>query len=302
MSIGYALNLRFLAALRFLLVPLVRILVRNGISINEAYEVLKATYARVAATDQAVPGGAISLSRIAISTGLPRKEVLRILRNEERLRRALESNASQVVNVLQGWHSSAEFLGPYGVPRELQFSSQFIPDASFCGLVAQFAPGLNPSLVLSELVRAGAVKVADESGMIRVLKRSYVPEQMAPEIIEIFSRGVRRYTETVDFNLAQRDSGKRRFERWVFPDYGIREEDWAAFNDSIRLRLQDVIEDLETQFSLMPRPESADQALNVGVGLYVYRDDLSDDMRFQKIVESLLKEVPEGDLETGDQE
>ncbi|TAK54234.1 MAG: hypothetical protein EPO25_07950 [Gammaproteobacteria bacterium] len=298
MSIGYALNLRLLAAFRFLLVPLVRILVRNGITFNEAYEVLKATYARVAATDLAVPGQPMSHSRISITTGLPRKEVLRALKNEERLRRALQSHAGQVVNVLQGWHNDPEFLGPYGVPRDLAFGGEGASALSFADLVARFASDMDPELVLSELIRVEAAKVAEDSGMIRVLKRTYIPEQMAPELVEIFSRGVRRYVETIDHNLAERDPDRRRFERWVFPDYGIREEDWIQFSDLVRNRLQDVIEDLETKFALFPRPQVGDRILSVGVGLYVYKDDLADDRKFQEIVESLLKGDPEGDSGT----
>ena len=41
MSAGYSVRLRLLAAFRYLLVPLVRILLRNGISFNEISEVLK---------------------------------------------------------------------------------------------------------------------------------------------------------------------------------------------------------------------------------------------------------------------
>ena len=82
--------------------------------------------------------------------------------------------------------------------------------------------------------------------MIHVEKRTFIPEQMAPELIEMFARGVRRFVETVDHNLGETDAFKRRFERWVFPDYGIREEDWIPFSDMVRDRLQEVIEDLET--------------------------------------------------------
>lgn len=63
------------------------------------------------------------------------------------------------------------------------------------------------------------------------------------------------------------------------------------FSDMVRDRLQDVIEDLETQFVLFrkPRPES-DRVLSVGVGLYLYKDDLADDRKFQEMLASLLDE------------
>jgi hypothetical protein len=126
--------------------------------------------------------------------------------------------------------------------------------------------------------------------MIHVEKRTFIPEQMAPELIEIFARGVRRFVETVDHNLGETDAFKRRFERWVFPDYGIREEDWIPFSDMVRDRLQEVIEDLETQFALFRRPrDGVDKTLGVGVGLYLYKDDLADDKKFQEMIANLME-------------
>ena len=291
MSVAYTVNLRLLAAFRFLLVPLVRILLRNGITFNEISEVIKGTYARVAATDFAVPGRPMSYSRISITTGMARRDIERVLGAEDRLRRALESNASRIANVLQGWHNDPEFMGPYGFPRELAHEREPGGGQSFGDLVARYAADISPELMLEELMRVHAATIAEESGLIRVLKRTFIPEQMAPELIEVFARGVRRYVETIDHNLREVDPSKRRFERWVFPDYGIREEDWVPFNDMVRDRLQDVIEDLETQFVLIrkPRPES-ERILSVGVGLYLYKDDLADDRKFQEMLATLLDE------------
>jgi len=289
MSAGYTVNLRLLAAFRFLLVPLIRILLRNGISFNEISEVIKGAYARVAATDFAVPGRPMSSSRLSITTGIARRDFDRVLGEEDRLRRALESNASRIANVLQGWHNDPEFMGPYGFPRDLAFTREIGGGPSFEDLVARYASDVQPQLMLEELMRVGAATIAEESGMIHVLKRTFIPEQMAPELIEVFARGVRRYVETIDHNLGEQDASKRRFERWVFPDYGIREEDWVPFSDMVRDRLQDVIEDLETQFVLFRRPrEGVDRTLSVGVGLYLYKDDLADDKKFQEMLATLL--------------
>ncbi len=290
MSAGYSVKLRLLAAFRYLLVPLVRILLRNGISFNEISEVLKGAYARVAATDFAVPGRPMSYSRLSITTGIARRDFDRVLGEEDRLRRALESNAGRIANLLQGWHNDPEYMGPYGFPRDLEFSRAAGGGLSFEDLVERYAPGVDAQLMLEELMRFRAAKIAEESGMIHVEKRTFIPEQMAPELIEIFARGVRRFVETVDHNLGEQDAATRRFERWVFPDYGIREEDWAPFSEMVRDRLQDVIEDLETQFALFRRPRiGTDQILSVGVGLYLYKDDLVEDKKFQEMLADLME-------------
>lgn len=300
MSAGYSVNLRLLAAFRFLLVPLVRILLRNGISFNEISEVIKGAYARVAATDFAVPGRPMTYSRLSITTGIARRDFDRVLGEEDRLRRALESNAGRIANVLQGWHNDPEYMGPYGFPRDLAFTREAGGGPSFEDLVARYASDVQAELMLEELMRVGAATIAEESGMIRVLKRTFIPEQMAPELIEVFARGVRRYVETIDHNLGEQESGKRRFERWVFPDYGIREEDWVPFNDMVRDRLQEVIEDLETQFVLFRKPRAGvDRTLSVGVGLYLYKDDLADDKKFQEMLATLLDDEQSSEPKPG---
>ncbi len=231
----------------------------------------------------------MTYSRLSITTGIARRDFDRVLGEEDRLRRALESNAGRIANVLQGWHNDPEFMGPYGFPRDLAFTREVGGGPSFEDLVARFASDIQPQLMLEELMRVAAAKIAEESGMIHVLKRTFIPEQMAPELIEVFARGVRRYVETIDHNLGAQESSKRRFERWVFPDYGIREEDWVPFNDMVRDRLQDVIEDLETQFVLFRKPRTGvDRTLSVGVGLYLYKDDLADDKKFQEMLATLL--------------
>jgi hypothetical protein len=233
----------------------------------------------------------MSISRLSITTGIARRDFDRVLGEEDRLRRALESNASRIANVLQGWHNDPEFMGPYGFPRDLGFAREPGGGLSFEELIARYAADIEPQLMLDELMRIGAATIAEESGMIRVMKRTYIPEQMAPELIEIFARGVRRYVETIDHNLGETEPTRRRFERWVFPDYGIREEDWIPFSDMVRDRLQEVIEDLETQFGLFRRPrEGVDRILSVGVGLYLYKDDLADDKKFQEMLASLTTE------------
>ena len=121
-----------------------------------------------------------------------------------------------------------------------------------------------------------------ESGLIRGVKRTYIPEEMAPEQVEVVARGVRRYIETIDHNLQEKEPGARRFERWVFPDFGIRSEDWEAFTALVNDRLVGVIEDLDNRFAVFERPQSdSSEGLTVGVGMYVYKDEDDDERLFR---------------------
>jgi len=291
MSALYGVNLRLLAAFRHLMVPLVRILIRNGIPFREFSEVVKGIYARVAADEASTPERSASMARVAIVTGLSRRELTRIFGEPDRLRKALESNANALARLLQGWHSDPEFTGPYGFPRDLAFGEEGTSALTFNDLVRRYTPELPPSVMLDELLRVKAAVQQPESGLFRVVRRTYIPEEMAPELIEVFARGVRRYVETIDHNLEEKDPKARRFERWVFPDFGIREEDWGAFRAMVGDRLAGVIEDLDTRFAAFEKPDvNKGEGLTVGVGMYVYRDEADDERLFDIELKHLRRE------------
>lgn len=288
MSEIYGIKLRLLAAFRYVLAPLVRILIRNGVPFHEASEEMRVVFAKVAAKDLALRDGRASLPRISVLTGLSAKEVQRILAEGDRDRSQLASNAGDLALVLQGWHMDPHYLGPYGFPRDLAFDSEPSGAPGFVDLVRKYAGEMPADELLEELLRVKAAVRMEKTGLIRVEKRTYIPEHMAPELIEVFARGVRRYIETIDYNIQESDRQKRRFERWVFPDDGIREEDWGAFRDMVHDRLQEVIEDLDTRFGGFQRPDArTDKSLSVGVGLYLFRDDLEDDKEFARTLASL---------------
>ena len=292
MSALYGVNLRLLAAFRHLMVPLVRILIRNGIPFREFSEVVKEIYARVAADEASTPERPASLARVAIVTGINRRELLRIFGEADKLGRALESNANAIARLLQGWHSDPAFTGPYGFPRDLPFSDDVNSAPSFSELTKRYTSELPADVMLDELVRVDAAMQLPESGLIRVLKRTYIPEEMAPEQIEVFARGVRRYVETIDHNLGEKDPESRRFERWVFPDFGIQTKDWEAFTSLVNDRLVGVIEDLDNRFTAFEKPTDGDaEKLTVGVGMYVYKDE-DDDERLFRLE---LKQLDQGD-------
>lgn len=288
MSQGYGIKLKLLAAFRHVMAPLVRILIRNGIPFHEASEELRIVFVQVAANDLVGRDGKASVPRVAVMTGLSAREVQRVIAEGDRDRSQLASNANRLAMVLQGWHTDPKFLGPYGFPRDLFLGPDPSGAPSFSDLVASYAAPMAPTEMLEELLRVKAAVQMEASGLIRVQKRTYIPEHMAPELIEVFARGVRRYTETIDHNIRESDPQQKRFERWVFPDDGICESDWLAFRDMVHERLQQVIEDLDTRFGTFRRPDpAADKQLSVGVGLYLFKDDLDDEREFAKTLARL---------------
>jgi hypothetical protein len=277
MSGTYDLKRELLTAFRSVMTPLVRILLRNGISFREFAEVLKEVFVAVSTRDLTIPGRRMTLSRIAIVTGLTRKEVSSIVRDDELRRRALQTNANRAARILEAWHTDTRFLGPYGFPRDLHIES-IDPAGTFADLVREHSGDMPVRAMLEELLRVGAVKLLESGEVVRVLKRTYIPTDMTPEMIQIFSQAVRRYIETVDYNLSLRESTGRRFDRVVYPDPGLRLADIPIYQQEIREYLETVIAEIDYKTSKYQRIGDADskRTTDVGVGIYFYQEEGED--------------------------
>jgi hypothetical protein len=258
-----------LSAYRKVMQPLVRILVRNGVSFGELTEVLKNVFVEVAERDFAIGERRTSQSRIAILTGLTRKEVAKqkaILDSGQAL--SFLSNLNRVTRVLVGWHTDPEFTGPYGMPLELMFESSSGP--SFVGLVRRHSGDMAPRAMLDELLRVGAVERL-QTGSFKVLMRAYIPESLHPDALQRFGEVVRDFINTVEFNM-EKKLGSGRFERIVFADEGLREDLLPAFDALIRAKGQNLLIELDDWISAQEKAANekskGSKRLRTGVGIY----------------------------------
>jgi len=265
-------RLGLLAAYRKLLQPLVRILIRSGISYGEIAELLKTVFVEVAARDFDLPDRKTSLSRIAILTGLTRKEVAK---QDEILRSGalnFDSNLNRVIRVLEGWHSDPTFTGPYGMPMELPFESP--TSASFASLVRRHSGDMAPRAMLDELIRVGAVEQT-ASGAFKVLVRVYIPRDFHPDALHRFGEVVRDFVNTYEHNM-DKQPGKGRFERIVFADDGLREDLVPAFDALLRAKGYKFLLELNNWISAQDNVNSSrkgNKRIKTGVGVYHFISD-----------------------------
>jgi hypothetical protein len=268
-------RLGLLAAFRKLLQPLVRVLIRSGVSYGELAEVLKTVFVEVAGRDFDLPDRKTSLSRIAILTGLTRKEVARqqeVLASGEL---DVDSNLNRVTRVLEGWHADPDFTGPYGVPKELPFDSADDP-ISFAALVRRHSGDMAPRAMLDELMRLGTV-IQTSSGALRVLMRVYIPRDFHPDALQRFGQVVRDFVNTYEYNMDKRP-GMGRFERIVFADDGgLREDLMPAFNALLRAKGQQFLLELQhwltTQDNAQTVSSKNRRRVKTGVGVYHFISD-----------------------------
>ena len=114
--------------------PLIQVLLVCGITWREFSDLSKTTFVDVASKQFGKRGRPTNVSRTAVMTGLPRREVRR---QREKLQRAPEPLSGYVTKaclVLASWHLDPEFLDKRGRPAVLKVTGEA---RSFEALVAR---------------------------------------------------------------------------------------------------------------------------------------------------------------------
>lgn len=277
-----------LAAYSKLLRPLIRILLRHGVTYAEFSEVVKTVFVNVAAQEFRVPGKKMSKARIAIVTGLTRKEVQRLTSSEQKEKFQLRTNLSRIGRVLTGWHTDPEYTGPYGLPLEVRYDSDNPKDVTFVKLVQQYSGDMTPRAMLDELLRVGAVVETDHN-WFKVIRREYVPQTLEPDFLERAGRGIHDFIHTVEENLERTEGKPGRFERTVRPSAGMKAEDAPIFAEYVNTKCQALLEEIDNWLANLEEPDEkkGDVVIQTGVGIYhfVIKDDLSE-VPIEELLES----------------
>ena len=277
-----------LAAYSKLLRPLIRILLRHGVTYAELSEVVKTVFVNVAAQEFRVPGKKMSKARIAIVTGLTRKEVQRLTSPEQKEKFQLRTNLSRIGRVLTGWHTDPEYTGPYGLPLEVRYDSDNPKDVTFVKLVQQYSGDMTPRAMLDELLRVGAVVETDHN-WFKVIRREYVPQTLEPDFLERAGRGIHDFIHTVEENLERTEGEPGRYERTVRADGGMKAEDAPMFAAYVNDKCQALLEEIDNWLTNLEKPDvkKGDVVIQTGVGIYhfVIKEDLSE-VPIEELLES----------------
>jgi len=197
------------AALRLLFRPIARIMLRSGVNWQELADICKATYVEVATEDFGIRGRPTNISRVAILTGLTRREV-------RRLRNLLEDENPEIFNrmnyatrVLSGWHQDEQFRDDRGQPAGLTPTGS---GRSFEALCDKYSGDVAASTMLKELKHVGAVEERS-NGTLVAKRRDYSPRLMDPERMLSSGSVLEDIGYTVAYNLHRTESDPGRFDR-----------------------------------------------------------------------------------------
>lgn len=257
-----------IAACRLMLAPIIRILLRAGVSWREFSELGKEVYVDVARRDYGVQGRPTNLARVSMMTGISRREVTRVRDVLEGAAQKASPAPNRISAVLSAWHLDPEFLGD-GAPAELPATGE---KGSFEALLGRYAGDLPHGAFTKELLQLGLV--ARTEGGFRVLTRDYVRSASDPDLLSQAAVALRDHGGTLAFNVAADRRGLPRFERMATTLRLDRRHlnDWRDF---VEHRGQALLEEADawlSAHSLDGEGESRN-VVRAGLGVYFIQDD-----------------------------
>ena len=255
-------------ALNRILRPLIRILLRNGISYGTFADFVKRLFVDIALREFSIKGRKQSISRISVITGLNRKEVKRLYGQPGPDDQASFERYNRAARVIAGWRRDKTFWDEKGRPTELSIAGQ---GATFRELVRRYSGDMPFRAILDELLRVGAV-TRTQSGHIKLLARAYLPEKDATMKIHILGTDVGHLISTIGHNL---DSGQQGsfFQRKVMYN-NLPDEALPEFRKFSSKQAQSLLEKLDRSLSRQDRdvnPTVPGSGRNIaGVGIYYF--------------------------------
>jgi len=198
------------ASLRWLR-PIARWMLKSGVTWKEFAELSRGVFVSVAAEEFGLRGRPTNVSRIALLTGMTRREVRRYRESgvetpAEDVR--AEDDLNHASRVLAGWHLDAEFIDEIGKPRALEAKGD---GATFEQLVRRYAGDIPVTALIKELVRSNSIERTTD-GRYRALRRFYMPRAMDGQAVERAGAVIADLATTVEHNLTRDAAEPPRFE------------------------------------------------------------------------------------------
>lgn len=250
------------------MLPLARMLLALGVGYREFSEITKSSFVAAASRDYGLRGRPTNTSRVAVMTGLTRKEVKRL---KDELARPIKSPSKMgpASMILHFWHKDPDFLSREGDPLDLAKEGA---KPSFQALVKEYGGDVPAGAILNELKRTGCV-IEVPSGRLRVIDRYFVPVGAEQKFIDAVAFSLENICDTMAKNVASHHSDKVMFERHVWSDR-LRETQQRQFEELSVTKARALLEMLDDWLAAnedpSPPTDRDTEPGRIGLGVYYF--------------------------------
>ena len=270
------------SAILLVLRPIARALLRGGVGYREFSEISKAAFVDVATSDYGLRGRPTNISRVAVMTGLTRKEVRRIRERDAEGDHVNQAKDTPISQILHRWHTDTEFLSTAGEPLPLNFDGE---GKSFASLVKKYGGDVPPGAMRTELERINAIEILDND-LIRPTMRIAYNINLHDKLIG----GLTKILYPAALNLAHNLESSDDSQRWanlVTHTKYLRDSDRGRYMRISNDRLSEFaksIDDMQAGFeSLYDENVDGDpsEGRSLGIGVFYFEEDKSDSNFFE---------------------
>lgn len=252
-----------------------RLMIDHGIQLPAMVELMKQALVEEAIAQYSPADKSPTDTRIALQTGVHRKDVRR-LREQETPEAVDAAMVSVAASVVARWISEPRYLqadrNPLSLARTPRQAEPGQPD--FTTLVSEVSKDVGAKAVLDELERMGAVTV-DDGGMASLRHTAFVPQDDLKDAFHFLADNVGDHMSAAAHNLSPDRKSGQMLEQSAFSS-GLTESEARGLHRAARTMWEDALQ----QFLLMATAAEERSALSdeqtrqrVRFGTYFYQVD-----------------------------
>ena len=248
------------ADLRYLLDELAIALLPRGITPNRFSSLARDAFVRAAARNSRLRNGKVNHSKVAALTGIPRKEIKRILDCTIATLEPHRTTSMPSARVMHGWLTDRRFLTQKGKPKSLAIGGA---KSAFERLVREYGGDISPRAVLEELMHSRKVRRTGDRLRLQISKLP-LPKtglgtltRIIPTLVDGLRIASREHGKAIDSLLYRLKLHAPSTAELAL----IRER----CSSSIQSVLYGLNESLERQFTIPLRKRSARHTLTITV-------------------------------------
>ena len=259
-----------LSALRRVMRPLVRLMLRKGMTYTMITDVLKEVFVDVAHREFRLDGKVPTDSRISLLTGVHRKDVRRLRSERDTSTAELPENITLGAQLVNVWTTNPPFCSEAGQALALPRLASIGGECSFDALVAKISTDIRGRVVLDEWLRLGIVRL-DDQDYVHLEAQAFVPQKGFEEKAAYFGHNLHDHACAAVHNLS--GEGLPFFERSVHYD-ALTTASVDTLRDAVS---QDGMQTLLAFSRLAAELENTDvpkheERQRITVGLYFYTE------------------------------
>ncbi|MGI4798166.1 MAG: DUF6502 family protein [Janthinobacterium lividum] len=245
--------------------PLIRLLVRSGVTFPVFADVLRTIFVQVAGEVLDADGQERSDSRISLLTGIHRKELRR-----QRLEPTDDAEPAVVTlnsRLIARWLGEPAYLDAFGAPLPLPRSGL---RPSFETLAAGVTKDVHPRSILDDLL-AHAIVSIDSNDVVTLLARAFLPTKSEEAKLFYFARNLHDHAAAASANVLE--AAPPFIDRAVHYD-GLSRAAAATLEEAARMAAEQTVLTVNRQALAIADADVPDGlSRRVIMGVYVYVED-----------------------------